>query len=75
MHPIMKTAITADELMRLRSRPPSAWGFVRMSPTVAPSGRVRMKASQNNRVREILVPRYKAATTAKMPANTSAAPS
>jgi len=42
----------AEELIRLRSRPPFSTGLVSRSPTVAPSGRVRMKAAQNSKVRE-----------------------
>jgi len=50
MQATMNAAITAEELKRLRSSPPSSIGLVRRSPTVAPSGRVRMKAAQNSRV-------------------------
>ncbi len=52
MQATMKTAMIADEVNRLRSSPPLSTGLVSMSPTVAPSGRVRMKAIQNNSVRE-----------------------
>ncbi len=51
----MKAAMTSEETMRLRFSPPSASGLVSRSPNVAPSGRVRMKAAQNSRVREMLV--------------------
>ena len=55
MQPIMKTAMINKELTRLRLSPPFATGLVRRSPTVAPSGRVRMNADQNSKVRESLV--------------------
>jgi hypothetical protein len=73
--PIIKLAISEDELMRLRSSPPFAWGFVSRSPSVAPSRRVRMNASQNNNVWDMFIVKYAAATTANAPAKTSAPPS
>ena len=51
----MKAAMTAEASGRLRSRPPSLTGLSRKSPTVAPSGRVRMKAAQNRQTRETCV--------------------
>ena len=33
--------ITSEEVIRLRFNPPCASGFVSVSPSVAPSGRVR----------------------------------
>lgn len=39
-----------------QARPPSLTGLSRKSPTVAPSGRDSMKASQNSATREIEVP-------------------
>ena len=45
----IRTASTADAIARLRLRPPLATGLSRKSPTVAPSGRVRMNAAQNRR--------------------------
>src|SRR6185437_5644663 len=53
--PRIKTAIRAEASGRLRSRPPSLTGLSRKSPTVAPSGRVRMNAAQNRRTRDTLV--------------------
>src|ERR1700683_2645048 len=53
--PRMKTAITAEASGRLKARPPSLTGLSRKSPTVAPSGRVRMKAAQNSVTRETSV--------------------
>ena len=44
----MTTASTAEASVRLHSSPPSATGLSRKSPTVAPSGRVRMNAAQNS---------------------------
>jgi hypothetical protein len=52
---MIKARITPDANARLRARPPSLVGLSRKSPTVAPSGRVRMKAAQNKKTREILV--------------------
>src|ERR1700741_5119796 len=40
---------------RLKARPPWFIGLSRKSPTVAPNGRVRMKAAQNRKTREILL--------------------
>ena len=45
-----ETAMTNEDVMRLRSRPPVPCGLVRRSPTIAPSGLVRMKAVQNSKV-------------------------
>ena len=47
--------ITPDARERLRSRPPALIGLSRKSPTVAPSGRVNMKAAQNSNTRETVV--------------------
>ena len=55
MAPTIKMAITADDEIRLRFNPPCATGFVSKSPSVAPSGRVRMKAAQNKIVCEMLL--------------------
>ena len=44
---MIATANAASASGRLSSRPPLASGLSRKSPTVAPSGRVRMKAAQN----------------------------
>src|SRR5689334_11379740 len=38
----IRMAITREELKRLNSRPPLSWGFVNVSPRVAPRGRVRI---------------------------------
>src|SRR5580658_7743049 len=59
---------------RLRARPPAFAGLSRKSPTVAPSGRVRMKAAQNSVTRDTSVRRYRTTMTASPPANTSAPP-
>ena len=55
MQPTMKIAMTREELMRPRLNPSCANGLVSRSPTVAPSGRMRMKANQNSKVRETFV--------------------
>ena len=52
---MMKAAITAEAKGRLSASPPSRCGLSRKSPTVAPSGRVRMNAAQNSATREIEV--------------------
>lgn len=52
MSATMKAAITAEASGRLRFNPPSATGLSRKSPTVAPSGRVRMNAAQKSVTRE-----------------------
>ena len=51
----MNAAMIADAIGRLNANPPSPTGLSRKSPTEAPSGRVRMKAAQNKKTREILV--------------------
>ena len=48
-------ANTAEASGRLKSSPPLATGLSRKSPTVAPSGRVRMNAAQNKAMRLALV--------------------
>ena len=48
---MMTTASTAEASGRLSSSPPLATGLSRKSPTVAPSGRVRMNAAQNRQTR------------------------
>lgn len=53
--PAMKMAMIREELMRPRLNPPCSNGLVSRSPNVAPSGRVRINASQNSQVREIFV--------------------
>jgi hypothetical protein len=55
MHPIMKAAITADAMGRLRANPPWSTGLSRKSPIVAPRGRVKMNAAQNSSTRDTLV--------------------
>ena len=55
MQRIMNAAMIAEAIGRLNARPPSLTGLSRKSPTEAPSGRVRMKAAQNKKTREILV--------------------
>ena len=52
---MMNAAITADAMGRLKARPPSLTGLSRKSPTVAPSGLVRIKAAQNKKTRDVLV--------------------
>ena len=51
----MMPAMTSDAVMRLSASPPCETGLSSRSPTVAPSGRVRMKAAQNSRVCDRLV--------------------
>ena len=51
----MKTARTAEAIGRLKASPPSLTGLSRKSPTVAPSGRDRMKAVQNKNTRDTVV--------------------
>ena len=48
-------ASTAEASGRLKLRPPLSSGLSRKSPTVAPSGRVRMNAAQNSTTRLTLV--------------------
>ena len=45
----------ADAIGRLNANPPALTGLSRKSPIEAPSGRVRMKAAQNKKTREIFV--------------------
>jgi hypothetical protein len=49
MQAMMKAPMTADAIGRLKARPPLLTGLSRKSPTVAPSGRVRMNAAQNRK--------------------------
>lgn len=51
MSATITTASTSEAMGRLMSRPPLATGLSKKSPTVAPSGRVRMKAAQNRKTR------------------------
>ena len=67
-------ANTAEATGRLKFSPPLAIGLSRKSPTVAPSGRVRMKAAQNKATRLILVVKYSKATKAISPPNNVAPP-
>lgn len=46
---------TNEEESLPKSNPPFANGFVRKSPKVAPNGRVKIKAIQNNTIWFILV--------------------
>ena len=71
---MMNAAITAEAIGRLKARPPSLNGLSRKSPTVAPSGRVRMKAAQNRNTREMRVKKYAAASAASPAPNTMAPP-
>ena len=71
---MMNTAITADAIGRLNARPPSCTGLSSRSPTVAPSGRVRMKAAQNRRTFETLDQKYNPAITARPAVKTNAPP-
>ena len=43
---MMNAAMTAEASGRLSASPPSLTGLSRKSPTVAPSGRLKMKAAQ-----------------------------
>ena len=47
---------TAEEPIVPKPNPPFSWVFVGKSPTVAPSGRVKIKAAQNNSTDENFVP-------------------
>src|SRR5438045_4967754 len=71
----MKTAMTADAIGRLSAGPPAFTGLSRKSPTVAPSGLVRMNAAQKRTTRDILVAAYSTTMTASPAPNTSAPPS
>ncbi len=71
----MNAAIRIEELIRLRFNPPSCSGLVSRSPTVAPSGRVRINADQNSSVRDRPVRKYAAATSASKAVKNSAPPS
>src|SRR5512147_218570 len=53
----MIAAMTAEAIGRLRASPPWSSGLSRKSPRVAPSGRVRMNAAQNNRTHDTSVQR------------------
>ena len=74
MHTVMNSSSAADAAYRLNARPPASSGLSRKSPTTAPSGRVRMKAAQNNAVRERRVREYRATMTASKAVKTSAPP-
>ena len=52
---MMNAPITADAMGRLKARPLSLTGLSRKSPTVAPSGRVRINAAQNKKTRDVLL--------------------
>ena len=52
---MMKPAMTAEAIGRLNASPPSLTGLSRKSPTVAPSGRERIKAAQNKKTQETCV--------------------
>jgi hypothetical protein len=54
-HAIMNAAIAADAMGRLKFKPPLLTGLSRKSPTVAPSGRVKIKAAQNKKTRDVFV--------------------
>ena len=55
MQATMLASNTSEATHRLKFRPPLETGLSSRSPTVAPSGRVRMKAAQKRIVREIAV--------------------
>jgi hypothetical protein len=50
---MMQAPMTAEAIGRLKANPPSLTGLSRKPPTVAPSGRDKMKAAQNKNTREI----------------------
>ena len=54
-HARMNAVMTPEASGRLSASPPRLTGLSRKSPTVAPSGRVRMNAAQNSSTRETLV--------------------
>src|SRR5262249_3540175 len=64
-HATMKAARIAEATKRSSASPPCATGLSNRSPSVAPSGRVRMKALQKSRVRETEVKRYAVATSSR----------
>ncbi len=78
MHTIMNAPMTAggDRPAQGESAARST-GLSRKSPSAAPSGRVRMKAAQNKKTREMFVVKSMAATSAAkaLAASTSAPPS
>ncbi len=45
----------SDEVIRLRSKPPSRWGLVRVSPSVAPRGRVRTYTKRGKGTKYVVV--------------------
>ena len=51
----ISSAIIAVAMGRLMAKPPSSTGLSKKSPTVAPSGRVRMNAAQKSHARDNLV--------------------
>ena len=55
MRPMMIAASIAEASGLLKSRPPWLIGLSRKSPTVAPSGRVKIKAAQNKSTRDTFV--------------------
>src|ERR1700737_5446152 len=67
----MPAAMTSEEVIRPNPRPPSAWDLVRVSPSVAPRGRVRTYADQKIMLFGILVRKCARATRASRPANSS----
>ena len=52
---MMLASKTSEATQRLKFRPPSATGLSRRSPSVAPRGRVKIKAAQNRVVRDAVV--------------------
>src|SRR5882672_8905017 len=71
----MKPSRAADAEYLLSASPPALRGLSRKSPSVAPSGLVRINAAQNREVLEVLVQKYAAATSASRVPNINAAPS
>ena len=55
MRPVISKIETSEAARVPRSKPPFETGFVKKSPKVAPNGRVKIKAIQNNAISLILV--------------------
>ncbi len=74
MQATMNTAMIAEAIGRLTFMPPCATGLPKRSPTVAPSGRVRINVIQNSVTRDTPVQNQVAATIASAAPNTNAPP-
>src|SRR5258707_401256 len=72
MRTTIAAVMTRVEVNRPRARPPSSRGFVSVSPSVAPRGRVKTYAAQKRRFAGTRVTKWATAMSAMSPANTSA---